>query len=299
MDIGVITPSNSTEGSETKDIISAIRKSGNTPVPINIQNIVVKIGRGGVVPHCLSEFTKESRIDLDCAVFRHIGIINDYEQFGQRIWAVRSMEMNGMRTVNNILSWVRASDKLGTLMELSAHGIRVPQTMSGESFFSGYAAVKEFGSAVVKPLRSGKGLGVFKVDDPDVAMHIFSYFTNLSKPIYVQKYLDKVGGGDYRVVVVGGGVIGAEYRKGTGWKSNVAQGAKARAVKPSAELSELAIKAAEAMGLDYAGVDIAETKGGYFVLETNPTVAWAAFKKTTGINPAEHIVRHAIRRSRL
>ena len=214
MNIGIITPSESAASGEAKDLISAVKKAGHRPTQINIGSIVVKIARNGVRPYYLTEFTKELQIDLECAVFRHIGIINDYEQFSQRIWSVRAMEMNGTYVANNIACWIKASDKLGTLMDLSAHGLPVPQTVSGESFFSGYEAVKEFGSAVVKPLRSGKGLGVFKVNDPDVAMHIFSYFTNLSKPIYVQKYLNKIGRGDYRIVVVGGSVIGAEYRKG-------------------------------------------------------------------------------------
>ncbi len=298
MDIGIITPSETAPGAETKDLIAAAKRAGHKPVRISISDIVVKISGKGVRPYNLTEFTKEHPINLECAVFRHIGIINDYEQFSQRIWSVRSIEMSGTYVANNILGWIRASDKLGTLMELAAHGLPVPQTTSGESFFSGYAAVREFGSAVVKPLRSGKGLGIFKVDDPDVAMHIFSYFTNLSKPIYVQKYLNKINGGDYRVVVVGGEVIGAEFRKGKGWKSNVAQGAKTRSVKPDSEIAELAIKTAEVMGLDYVGVDIAETKDGYFILETNPTIAWSAFKRATGVNPATHIIRHIVMASR-
>lgn len=81
---------------------------------------------------------------------------------------------------------------------------------------------------VVKPLRSAMGgYGVAKIDDADEAMHFFSFLTNISKPILIQKYMEKAGGGgDYRVVVVNGQAIGAEFRRGgTGWKSNVAQGA--------------------------------------------------------------------------
>jgi RimK family alpha-L-glutamate ligase len=259
--------------------------------------MVVRIYGGKVTPYHLSEFTKESPVEVDCAVLRSIGIIKDYEQFSQRIWAVRSMELSGIRVSNSIYSFIAASDKLGTLMELAKKGLPVPPTISGESFFSGYGAVKEFKHAVIKPLRSGKGLGIFKVDDPDVAMHLFSYFTNLNKPIYVQKYLEKVGGGDYRIIVVGGEVIGTEFRKSASWKSNVAQGAKGVAVKANPELKELAIKATKVMGLDYAGVDIAETKDGYYILETNTAIAWDEFKKVTRVNPAKYIIANLIKGS--
>jgi ribosomal protein S6--L-glutamate ligase len=162
--------------------------------------------------------------------------------------------------------------------------------------FIGYDAVKEFGHVVIKQLRSNMGFGVFRIDDPDVAFQVFSYFINLNKPLYVQKYLNKRRGGDYRVIVVGGEAIGAEFRKGLNWKSNVAQGAKPMATKMPAEMREMAVKSAEILGLDYVGVDIAETKDGYYVLETNPTISWQGFKKATGINPAEKIVEHLIRK---
>ncbi len=141
------------------------------------------------------------------------------------------------------------------------------------------------------------GFGVFQVDDADVAMYIFSYLTNLNKPMYVQRFLDKVGNGDYRVVVVGNEVIGAEFRRGgVTWKSNVAQGARPEPAKVTNELSELALKAIEVLGLDYGGgVDIAETRDGYFILEVNPTMSWQGFKRATGINPpAKYIVNYLI-----
>lgn len=298
MDIGLIVSSNNAYGYETIDLTNAIKNARCNPLMIHVDKIVVKIKKGNTIPYQLTEFTSDKIIDHECAVLRNIGIIKDYEQFAQRIWAVRSIEKNGTVVSNPIHSWIRAGDKLGTLLKLAEHGLPVPDTISGESFFAGYNAVKEFKHAVVKPLRGGKGLGIFKVDDPDIAMHVFSYFTNLSKPIYVQKFLTKKNGGDYRIIVVGGRVIGAEFRKGKDWKSNIAQGATARAVKPNVEISELAIKAAEAMKLDYAGVDIADTKEGYYILETNPSIAWGAFKQVTKVNPAKHIIKHLISKAK-
>jgi len=135
------------------------------------------------------------------------------------------------------------------------------------------------------------------VDNPDVAFHIFSMLVNINKPIYVQKFLEK-GPGDYRVVVVGGRAIGAEYRRAEGWKTNVAQGAAPEPTRITPEMEELAVKAVEVLGLDYGGVDIAETREGYYILEVNPTMSWQGFKAATGINPAEHVIDYLLEKTK-
>lgn len=294
MDIGLILPGHTSIGEEVEDLRSAIKRAGCSPFEIYLDSAAVRMGSGSLSLHRVAGVEGYDMVDLKCAVLRSLGIIRDYEQFSHRIWTVRALELRGTRVSNCIFSWLRASDKLGALSQLSRKGIPVPDTVSSESFFAGYRAVGEFGEAVVKPLRGGKGLGVFKVDDPDVAMNVFSSFTNLSKPIYVQRYVEKKGGGDYRVIVVGGEVIGAEFRKGKGWKSNVALGGKARKAKPDGELSEIAVRSAEALELDYVGLDVANTKDGYMVMEANPTISWSSFKKVTRVNPARAIIRNLI-----
>ncbi len=293
MKIGVISSSEGYSNEELSDLKKAISKNNAGYVSINLSESFVRI-EGGNVALMHTNGGKAEHISADAAVMRSIGIIRDYEQFSHRLWLAQALELNGMVISNKISSWVSASDKLGTLIILSKYKIPVPDTTSSENFFHGYAAVKKYSDTVIKPLRSGKGIGVFRISDPDAAMHIFSYFTNLSKPIYVQRFLDKKGGGDYRVVVVGGEVIGAEFRKAKGWKSNVAQGAEPRKAQINAEMREIAIKATEALKLDYAGIDIADTKDGYYVLEANPTISWSGFRRVTGVNPASYIVKNLI-----
>ena len=110
--------------------------------------------------------------------------------------------------------------------------------------------------------------------------------------------MEKKGGGDYRVIVVGGRAIGAEFRKGKDWKSNVAQGAVPRRAKMDSEMEEIATKATEVLGLEYAGIDIADTKEGYMILETNPTISWQGFKKATKIDVAKELVKHMVEKAR-
>jgi SSU ribosomal protein S6P modification protein len=100
------------------------------------------------------------------------------------------------------------------------------------------------------------------------------------------------------VVVVGGRAIGAEFRRSAGWKTNVAQGARPEPARLTKELEELAVRAVEALNLEYGGVDIAETKEGYYIFEVNPTMSWQGFKAATGINRAPFIVERLLEKIR-
>ena len=63
-------------------------------------------------------------------------------------------------------------------------------------------------------------------------------------------------GRDLRALVVGGRVLAAIERVGPGWRANLARGAEARPAELSAEQERVCVEAAEALGADYAGVDL-------------------------------------------
>lgn len=280
------------------DLDRAIKSLGHTSKRVYIDKIGVSMDTGRIdVTHMVSKDGPQN-LDIDCAFLRHLGIIKDYEQFSSRLWSVRAIEQSGTFVMNNLMSWLLASDKLASLSTLAKEGLAVPHTFVTEDMFSAYREMKREKEVVIKPIRGAMGFGVFRANDPDVAMHIFSYFTNISKPMYLQRYMEKKGNGDYRVIVVGGRVIGAEFRKGKDWKSNVAQGAIPRKAKIDAQMQELAIRATQSLGLDYAGIDIADTKEGYMILETNPTISWQGFKRATKIDVAKELVRHMVKRAR-
>ena len=303
MQIGITGVEIDSLNKEVADLTKCIKAEGHEVKIMYSDALGMEIGRQGVkMYHARSRpsgsGSDKELLDPDAVLLRHLGIIRDYEQFTYRLWCIRALELSGITVMNPLMNWLMASDKLATSIVLSKNKLPIPDTASTEQMFMAYESAKKFRVSVVKPLRSAMGFGVFRIDNADIGMHIFSYFTNLSKPIYVQKYLVKEGGGDYRVVVVNGEAIGAEFRKGINWKSNVSQGARPIKARMDKELSELAVKASEALGLDYAGIDIAKTKEGYCILETNPTLSWQGFKSVTGINPAEYIVRHLIEKAR-
>jgi len=298
MQIGIIRPFEvEFNPGDVADLEDAVRRRGRTPVKIYVDMLEVGIERGVLKIRQAVGRMPPVAVEVSGAVLRHLGIFRDFEQFLYRVWAAKALEEAGIYVMNPVMQWVAAGDKMAALMKLAKANLPVPPTVVSENMFVGYRAVGEFGKAVVKQLRGAMGYGVFLVDNPDVAFYIFSMLVNINKPIYVQKFLEK-GPGDYRVVVVGGRAIGAEYRRAEGWKTNVAQGAAPEPTRITPEMEELAVKAVEVLGLDYGGVDIAETREGYYILEVNPTMSWQGFKAATGINPAEHIIDYLLEKTK-
>src|SRR5439155_16381807 len=77
------------------------------------------------------------------------------------------------------------------------------------------------------------------------------------------------------------------------WIHNVAQGARCKPAELTPALGRLAVQAAQALDMDYAGVDLIpspDAPGGITVLEVNGVAAWQGLQRVTGFNIARAIV---------
>jgi ribosomal protein S6--L-glutamate ligase len=149
---------------------------------------------------------------------------------------------------------------------------------------------------IYKPILSSMGRGSMKFTNQDLAYNAYRQLDRLQHPLILQKYVENPGR-DIRVFIVGDEVIGAVYKyipKGE-WKSNVAQGGKMVEEEMSDEIIDMAFKATSAMGLDYAGVDLLESKDGPIVLEVNASPGWQGLKVATGNDVAELIVEYGVK----
>jgi ribosomal protein S6--L-glutamate ligase len=108
---------------------------------------------------------------------------------------------------------------------------------------------------------------------------VHDYQATGDKSFLVQEYLPDAR--DYRAMLVDGEYVGAVERRlpedalaAGQWKHNVHRGAEATGVDLASELRALAERAAEAMGIDWLGVDLLVTGERAVVNETNarPTV---------------------------
>jgi glutathione synthase/RimK-type ligase-like ATP-grasp enzyme len=70
----------------------------------------------------------------------------------------------------------------------------------------------------------------------------------------------------------------------------------ARALRLSEEWSALAVRAAAAVGAEYAGVDLLPASdGGVYVIEVNGIPGWQGLQEATGLDVADALVEHLAR----
>lgn len=144
---------------------------------------------------------------------------------------------------------------------------------------------------IVKPTEGKQGRNILKLATFSEATRFFSPYM---RGFFLQHYIPITY--DIRVLVVGNSVLGAMKREiiSGDVRSNASLGATTHPIPLTETLRTLALRATKAMGYEIAGVDVIEYEHSYLILEVNICPQWQAFKKTTGINPAEAIVEYAI-----
>jgi len=179
---------------------------------------------------------------------------------------------------------------------LADAGIPTPRTLVTEDFDTAFSVCREMGDAVIKPLFGSEGKGMVRVTDEETAYRVLRTWELNRYIFYLQEYVPHFQE-DMRAFVVGGRVVAAMVRRGTGWKTNFSQGAKVAPVELSSEMAALALQAAKTIGLDYAGVDLMRSEDGKnYVVEINSIPGWRGLQKTTVQNIAGHIVDHILLR---
>ena len=217
------------------------------------------------------------------------------EQIIFRMDALFRLEKAGVRVINSAKVIERTVDKYYTSWLLEQAGLPTPRTVVAERFEDALAAFEELGSdVVVKPIFGSEGRGMVRVSDADIAYRVFRALEISRYVYYIQEFVPH-GQRDIRVFVIGDKVEAAMVRLGAGWKTNVAQGARARRFEPDGRVQELALRAARAVGTDYAGVDILALEDDeYTVVEVNGIPGWRGLEKATGLNVADHLVAYTL-----
>ena len=235
----------------------------------------------------------EVRLDgCDAVIVRGIPR-GSLEQVIFRVDALHTLEARGVACVNGPRAIERTVDKFLASALLARAGVPTPRTIACERPEDALGAFEELGGdVIVKPLFGSMGTGMTRVDDADVAERVFAALAVERAVYYLQQALPH-DGRDLRALVVGGRVLAAIERVGTGWRGNLARGAQARAAQLSAEQERLCLAAAQALGVEYAGVDLLQTADGRdHVLELNGIPGWHGLQKTTGVDVAAALVEH-------
>lgn len=222
------------------------------------------------------------------------------EQIIYRVDALHWIEERGVPVMNPPRAIERCVDKFYTTALLSEAGLPTPETVVCERSADALAAVRELGDVIIKPIFGSMGHGMVRVSDPDVAFRVVQSLEQLRTVFYVQRAVDH-GGRDVRVFVVGGRVIGAiERRAPEGeWRTNVSRDGTVQSFDLPRPWEDLALRAAESVGADYAGVDLLPSREGpVYVLEVNGIPGWQGVQAATRIDVAGAVVDHLVTRVR-
>ncbi len=187
----------------------------------------------------------------------------------------------GVYTTQTVSGIANAADKLKTTQLLSLHGIKTPKTIYAKETINPEFLIKQVGGlpVIVKGLSGSQGANVIILETILSANSVLESYYKAKQTVLIQEYIepDKSGAKDIRAIVVGGKVITAMQRKAPkgSFKSNVSLGAEAISYELTEEQKELSIKAAAAVGLDTAGVDImTDQQGVNYVIEVNSNHGW-------------------------
>jgi RimK family alpha-L-glutamate ligase len=215
------------------------------------------------------------------------------EQTIFRVDALHALVERGVTCVNGPRAIERTIDKFLASALLARAGVPTPRTIACERPEHALEAFEELGGdVIVKPLFGAMGAGMTRVDDADVACRVFGALSLERAVYYLQETLPH-DGHDLRALVVGGRVAAAIARVGSGWRANLARGARAEATELSAEQERLCLEAATALGVDYAGVDLVRAADGRdYVLELNGIPGWHGLQGATGLDVAAALVAH-------
>ena len=283
-------------GWHTDELLRALSERGHVGVVVPYEGVVARIG-GSKDPQLRTEGIPLFESDV---VLARIIPSGSLEQIIYRVDALHWLEERGVPVINSPRAIERAVDKFYTSALMHEAGLPTVDTVVCERAADAMAAVREFGDAVIKPIFGSMGHGIVRVSDPDVAFRVVKTLETTRAVFYVQRAIDH-GGRDYRLFVIGGRVLAAiERRAAEGdWRSNVARGAVASAFEPPAAWQDLAVRAAAAIGADYAGVDLLQGPDGtVYVLEINGIPGWEGLQRATGVDVAGAIVEHVTTRVR-
>jgi RimK family alpha-L-glutamate ligase len=279
------------QGWHVDELCRALAERGHEGVVLPYGGLVAWLGGRGSELRSGAE-----RLDACAAVLARIIPAGSLEQIVFRVDALHRLEDRGVPVVNSPRTIERTVDKFWTTALLEQAGLRVPETVVCEGVEDAVAAFRRLGDVIVKPLFGSMGLGMVRVSDEDVAFRVFRALETIRAVYYIQRAIDH-DGRDVRAFVVGGRVIGAIERRASGWRTNLARGGRARAVTLDAEWSTLALRAAGAVGAEYAGVDILPARDGtLYVLEVNGIPGWRGLQEATSVDVAAAIVEHVLGR---
>lgn len=259
---------------------------------IDMTRVSARLDEGSVL------FGDHDLCALDGLIIKKVG-----EQYNahllDRLELLRYVQARGVPVFSKPLSIARLLDRLSCTVTLASAGIPMPPTEVTENVRSAAAAVRRFGSVVVKGLYSTKARGMLLLSarDPDLEAKLAGFQAADNPVLYLQKRLE-LPGRDLGVMFLGGQYLASYARvKNEGaWNTTIHSGGHYEAHEPSAAVIELARRAQALFDLDFTGVDVVETAQGPMVFEVSAFGGFAGLRAGPGVDAAARYAEYVIER---
>jgi ribosomal protein S6--L-glutamate ligase len=251
---------------------------------------------------------KECYMKLDAAKpeihYRGGKILDDFDAIIPRIRPsitfygcalTRQFEAMKVYCLNSSTAITQSRDKLYSLQLLLNHGIEIPTTGFANSPLDTDDLIKMVGGSplIVKLLEGTQGKGVVLAETKKAAESVINAFKSLNANILVQEFIKEANGKDIRCFVIDGKVVAAIQREALPgeFRANIHLGGTASIVKITSEEKKIAIRAAKAMDLRVAGVDIIRSSKGPLLLEVNSSPGLEGIEGATNKDIAGEMIR--------
>ncbi len=226
----------------------------------------------------------------DVGVVRAIGD-GSLEAITLRLGVLHALGELRVPLVNSARAIERCTDKSAASFLLAKARIPTPATFVTGSLAEARRIARNEcprGPLVLKPLFGAQGWGLKLIraeDDLPPQQEARGVY-------YLQRFVAPAGADfeDMRILVSHGGIVAAMRRRSRHWITNVRQGASPTPCEPSARERDLALRAAAALGADFAGIDlIAGPNGLPMVLEVNSMAGWSGLQSVVDFSIAERV----------
>lgn len=245
---------------------------------------------------------KDISLEVDCSLQEKPDFVIFWDK---DIYLAERLESKGIKLFNSASAINLCDNKIVMYQALNKKGIRIPRTFIAPKTFEGLGytkrdfvdqVIKEIGlPLVIKEAYGSFGEQVYLANNLDEINRIIDSIGY--KDFLMQEYIASSKGRDLRINVVGNKAIVCMLRENPNdFRSNISNGGKGSLFKPKQKYLDLAVLAAQALGLDFAGVDVLFGENDEpIICEVNSNPQFKSTLDATGVNLADYITDHILK----
>ncbi|MCU7940077.1 MAG: GAK system ATP-grasp enzyme [gamma proteobacterium symbiont of Bathyaustriella thionipta] len=272
----------------TETLADAIEKQTGFRLVIDMSKVSLDLSSNTL--NYLEAGRKINLCDLDGLIIKKISAEYNPNTL-DRLELLLIAQSQGVKIFSSPEKIMRLIDRLSCTVILRKAGLPMPDTVVTEDINEAIATVKNFSSAVFKPLFSTKARGmiIIDADSPDTQIKKeIEQFQSEHQMMYIQKKIN-LPGQDLGLVFLGGQYLGTYARvnqSGT-WNTTINSGGRYAQFSPSEEIISIAQQAQDLFSMDFTTVDIAETDEGPIVFEVSAFGGFQGALDGIGIKAAQ------------